>query len=280
MSKNCITIDSCEDSSSILLASATPAPAVNITPLDNDFLIYSDGNSYLVSDIGDEVYDLFDMYVLEEAVFYLHAITYRLDLAKAAKQLQSLPSNCRPSLCVNESFEDYFRRTTFLTLIYPGQGLASAKSVPQVKMMEAWATFFFDGNPIYLLAYIHSHRSYFFAWFDGCARLILPRLRPDWDKIDRNYRLRLLGHHDDLTTSYIHLKIVFWDELLASLVLLFQSRGHPAMPRLPLPILDYEPNGILADEFVFYDMCETVISQTAAAATLSPAGVRVPQGIG
>ena len=271
MSKNCITIDSCEDSSSILLASATPAPAVNITPLDNDFLIYSDGNSYLVSDIGDEVYDLFDMYVLEEAVFYLHAITYRLDLAKAAKQLQSLPSNCRPSLCVNESFEDYFRRTTFLTLIYPGQGLASAKSVPQVKMMEAWATFFFDGNPIYLLAYIHSHRSYFFAWFDGCARLILPRLRPDWDKIDRNYRLRLLGHHDDLTTSYIHLKIVFWDELLASLVLLFQSRGHPAMPRLPLPILDYEPNGILADEFVFYDMCETVISQTAAAATSSPA---------
>ena len=43
------------------------------------------------------------------------------------------------------------------------------------------------------------------------------------------------------------------------------------MPRLPLPILDYEPNGILADEFVFYDMCETVISQTAAAATSSPA---------
>ena len=48
------------------------------------------------------------------------------------------------------------------------------------------------------------------------------------------------------------------------------------MPRLPLPILDYEPNGILADEFVFYDMCETVISQTAAAATSPPAGAPSP----
>ena len=129
------------------------------------------------------------MYVLEEAVFYLHDITYRLDLAKAAKQLQSLPPNCRPSLCVTESFEDDFRRTTFLTLIYPGQGLASAIAVPRAKMMEAWASFFFDGKPIYLLAYIHSHRSYFLAWFD---RLIRPRSLPEWDKIDHNDRLRLL----------------------------------------------------------------------------------------
>ena len=76
--------------------------------------------------------------------------------------------------------------------------------------------------------------------------------------------------HDDCITSVIYLKVELWDEVLASLVLLFQSRGLPAMPRPPRSILDYKPIGILADEHAFYDMCEVLTSQSAAAATSSP----------